>query len=154
MAEKMTYKELAQQVKTLEKKLAELELDKEAILEKKARFNEVEHLANLGHWELDLVTNSLYWSDEIYRIFDLDPERFGATYESFLEIVHPDDRKFVHKAFSESIKNKTDYDIVHRLQLKDGRIKYVHEKCQTIYDTDGRPSLSIGTVTLLNLKAI
>ena len=146
MAEKMTYKELAQQVKTLEKKLAELELDKEAILEKKARFNEVEHLANLGHWELDLVTNSLYWSDEIYRIFDLDPERFGATYESFLEIVHPDDRKFVHKAFSESIKNKTDYDIVHRLQLKDGRIKYVHEKCQTIYDTDGKPSRSLGTV--------
>ncbi len=146
MAIKMTYKELAQKVKTLEKKLAELEQDKEAILERKARLNEVEHLANLGHWELDLVTNSLYWSDEIYRIFDLDPERFGATYESFLEIVHPDDRKFVHEAFSESIKNKTDYDIVHRLLLKDGRIKYVHEKCQTIYDTNGKPSRSLGTV--------
>ena len=105
MAEKLTYKELAQKVKSLEKKLAKLEQDKETILKKKARFKEVEHLASLGHWELDLVTNSLYWSDEIYRIFDLDPEGFEATYDSFLEIVHPDDRKFVHKAFSESIKN-------------------------------------------------
>lgn len=146
MAEKLTYKELAQKVKALEKKLVKLEQDKETILKRKARFKEVEHLASLGHWELDLVTNSLYWSDEIYRIFDLDPEGFEPTYESFLEIVHPDDRKFVHKAFSESIKNRTDYDIVHRLLLKDGRIKYVHEKCQTIYDTNGNPSRSIGTV--------
>ena len=74
MAEKMTYKELAQKVKALEKELADLKREKETILERKARYKEVEHLASLGHWELDLVTNSLYWSDEIYRILTWIPK--------------------------------------------------------------------------------
>ncbi len=60
--------------------------------------------------------------------------------------MHPDDRKFVDKAFKDSVKNKTGYDIAHKLLLRNGTIKYVHEKCQTIYDADGKPLRSIGTV--------
>ncbi len=103
-------------------------------------------LALLGHWELNLVTNSLYWSDEIYRMFELKPGEFGATYEAFLNSVHPDDREFVDKAFNDAVKNKTGYDIVHRLLLRDGKIKYVHEKCKTEYDENGNPLRSLGTV--------
>ena len=116
------------------------------ILRREARLKEAEHLALLGHWELDLVTNTLYWSDEIYRIFELDTQEFGATYEAFLDMVHPNDRELVDKSFTESVKNKTGYNIVHRLLLKDGRIKYVHEKCKTEYDKDGNPIRSLGTV--------
>jgi len=146
MNKKPTYKELEIKIKDLEKKVAELERNKKAIQRSEERLKQAEHIANIGHWELDLVSNRLYWSDEIYRIFELDPQEFGATYEAFLDIVHPEDRKLVDNAFADSIKNKTGYDIVHRLFLKNGEIKYVHEKCRTIYDADGIPLRSLGTV--------
>ena len=146
MSKKPTYEELEQRIKELENEIAELKGAGEEIRKSELRLKEVEQLVQLGHWELDLVTNTLFWSDEIYRIFDLDPQEFGATYEAFLDAMHPDDRKFVDKAYRDSVKNKTGYDIVHKLLLRNGTIKYVHEKCQTIYDADGKPLRSIGTV--------
>ena len=146
MNRKPTYQELGEKIAALEKKVAELEGSKKAIQRSEERLKEAERIAKIGHWELDLVTNRLYWSDEIYRIFNLNPHEFGATYEAFIDSVHPDDRKAVDKAFTDSIKNKTGYDIVHRLLLKNGTIKYVHEKCRTIYDANGKPIRSLGTV--------
>ncbi|MEW6133754.1 MAG: ATP-binding protein [Pseudomonadota bacterium] len=100
----------------------------------------------MGNWELDLTNNVLFWSDEIYRIFELDPERFSPSYEAFLDAIHPDDRETVDHAYTESVKNRQPYDIEHRLLMKDGRIKYVNEKCETYYDADGTPLRSVGTV--------
>jgi PAS domain S-box-containing protein len=100
----------------------------------------------LGHWELNQVSNTLYWSDEIYRIFNLKPQEFKASYEGFLDMVHPEDREFVDSTYNYSLKNKTPYDIVHRLLLKDGTIKYVYEKCKTEYGENDKPIRSIGIV--------
>ena len=107
---------------------------------------EAQRITRLGNWELDLVSNVLTWSDEIYRIFEIAPEEFGASYEAFVNAIHPEDREMVHKAYTNSVKNKVPYDIVHRLQMPDGRIKYVNEKCVTYYGEDGKPLRSIGTV--------
>ncbi len=107
---------------------------------------EAQRIAHLGSWELDLATNKLTWSDEIYRIFEIDPQQFGASYEAFLDAIHPDDRAMVDRAYTESVKRRVPYDIVHRLSFKDGRIKYVHERCETTYDAAGAPLRSLGTV--------
>ena len=128
MNTKPTYKELEHKIKVLEKKIVALEETKRAVQRNEERLKEAERIANIGHWELDLVNNTLFWSDEIYRIFDSNPREFGATYEAFLASVHPDDRAAVNKAFTASVQNKTGYDIVHRLLLKNGTLKYVHEK--------------------------
>lgn len=146
MSRKPTYKELEKKITVLEKKIAELEGSKKAIQRSEERLKEAEQIAKMGHWELDLITNTLYWSDEIYRIFDSNPQEFGANYEAFLDVVHPEDKQMVDKTYTDSVKNKTGYDIVHRLLLKDGTIKYVHEKCRTIYNADGKPLRSLGTV--------
>jgi len=146
MNTKPTYKELEKKITVLEKKITELKGSKKAIQRSEERLKEAERIAKIGHWELNLVTNTLYWSDETYRIFDSDPQEFGANYEAFLDVVHPEDKKIVDKAFTDSIKNKTGYDIVHRLLLRNGTIKYVHEKCRTIYDADGNPLRALGTV--------
>jgi len=105
-----------------------------------------QRIAQLGSWELDLLDNTLTWSDEIYRIFEIDQSRFGASYEAFLEAIHPDDREAVDSAYKESVKSRTPYEIVHRLLMDDGRIKYVIERCETFYDSEGRPLRSVGTV--------
>jgi signal transduction histidine kinase len=104
-----------------------------------------QRLAHIGNWELDLIHNTLTWSDEIFRIFEIDPETFGASYEAFLDAVHPEDREAVNLSYTDSAKTKTPYVIEHRLLFPDGRIKYVHEQCETYYEGD-RPVRSVGTV--------
>jgi len=146
MTSKPSYTELEIKIIALKKEIQSLKGVKAAITRSEARLKEAEQLAHLGHWELNLVTNTLHWSDEIYRIFELDPHEFGATYEAFLDTVHPEDKRIVNKAFKASVKNKTGYDLVHRLLLNDGRIKYVHEKCRTLYSQEGVALRSLGTV--------
>jgi PAS domain S-box-containing protein len=146
MAEKPTYQQLEKRVRELEAEVEKLRQESCDHEKKELLMNEAEQMALLGHWELDLVADKLYWSDEIYRIFGLSPQEFGATYQAFLDTVHPDDREFVHEAYTKSVEEQTGYDIVHRLWLSNGTIKYVREKCKTEYGPDGKPQRSIGTV--------
>ncbi len=129
-----------------EEHLKDSEHSKEELLEKVRELAEAQRLAHIGNWTLDLATNKLYWSDEIYRIFELDKDKFGASYGAFLNAIHPEDRDAVHKAYTDSLENRSTYNITHRLLLKDGKIKYVTEFCETFYGGDGRALRSVGTV--------
>lgn len=126
--------------------ITERKIASEAIQKSEARLTEAQKIAKIGSWELDLVTNNLSWSDEVYRIFDLKPQQFKATYEAFLDNIHPDDRERVNQAYTASVKNKTQYSIEHRLILKDGSIKYVKEYGKTFYNDNGQAIRSFGTV--------
>lgn len=106
---------------------------------------EAQKIANFGSWELDIVSGQLHWSEEIFRIFEIDPYQFGASYEAFLNAIHPDDRESVNQAYTHSIANKQPYEITHRLLMADGRIKWVIEHCETYYKEQS-PIRSAGTV--------
>jgi PAS domain S-box-containing protein len=112
------------------------------------RLKRAEAIAHLGGWELDLAGNRLTWSDEVYRIFGLKPQEFGATYDAFLEHVHPDDRTAVDEAYTSSLSEGRDsYEIEHRVVRKDnGEIRWVHERCEHQRDADGRVVRSVGMV--------
>ncbi|MBI5922967.1 MAG: EAL domain-containing protein [Betaproteobacteria bacterium] len=110
------------------------------------RLNEAQRLARIGSWELNLVSGQLIWSDEIFRLFEIDPDRFGATYEAFLNAVHPEDRDAVNQAYTDSLANREPYQITHRLLLADGRIKWVQERGESDFDATGKPFRSVGTV--------
>lgn len=118
----------------------------EALRDNQIKLAEAQRMAHLGYWELDLLTNKLDWSDEIFRIFELDPAQFSASYEAFLATIHPEDREEVKQAYEDSLKHHAAYQIHHRLLMKDGRIKYVLEKCETTYNAAGQPLRSLGTV--------
>src|SRR5512133_953954 len=120
----------------------------EALQESEQRLKRAQEIAHLGSWELDLPSNQLTWSDEVYRIFGLKPQEFGATYEAFLEAVHPDDRAAVNEAYSGSIRNgKDSYEIEHRvIKHLTGEIRIVHEKCEHFRNEAGEIIRSIGMV--------
>jgi PAS domain S-box-containing protein len=118
------------------------------------RLNEAQRIAHVGSWELNLLTNVLHWSDEIYRIFEVDPMQHTPSYGLFLEAIHPEDRVLVDKAYNESVKKKTSYEIVHRLLMPDGRIKFVQERCKTFFDHNGNALRSLGTVQDITLRKI
>ncbi|WP_455756271.1 EAL domain-containing protein [Sulfurimonas sp.] len=114
--------------------------------EKQEDLKEAQKLSHIGHWELNLENGSLYWSDEVYRIFGLQAQEFGATYESFLEHIHPDDHKLVNDTYSESVTTKEPYFITHRVITKQNELRYVEERCSHKLDNDGNVIKSIGTV--------
>jgi PAS domain S-box-containing protein len=120
----------------------------EALRESERQMNRAQEMAHLGSWELDLVNNRLSWSDEAYRIFGLRPQEFRATYEAFIEAVHPEDRAAVDAAYSGSLREGKDtYEIEHRLARKsNGEVRIVHEKCEHLRDEAGRIVKSIGMV--------
>lgn len=110
------------------------------------RLAQAQGVAHMGSWELDLLENRLIWSDEVYRIFEVEPATVEPSYEGFIGLVHPDDRDFVNNAYTSSVESRRPYDIEHRLLMPDGRTKYVNERCVTEYNESGKAVRSIGTV--------
>lgn len=121
----------------------------EAVHRSEERLRRAQEIAHLGSWELDLVNNNrLSWSDEIYRIFGVKPQEFDATYEAFLEHIHPGDRDAVNAAYTGSLKeNRDQYEIEHRIVRRDtGEIHIVQERCHHIRDKSGTIIRSVGMV--------
>ncbi|AEG00808.1 PAS domain S-box protein [Methylomonas methanica] len=109
-----------------------------------ARLVEAQRIAKIGNWEYDLEINKLYWSDEIFRIFEMDPTTSQASYQAFLNLLHPDDRDLLERAYSTSLANREPYEITHRLTMPDGRIKWVAEHGHTsMANKEGRWFLSV-----------
>lgn len=100
--------------------------------------------AHVGSWEFDHVNNAHSWSDEFFRIFEIDPQKQAATYEACLNAIHPDDREAVDRAYADALAARTPYEHEHRLLFQDGRVKHVHERCDTVYAPDGSPLRSEG----------
>ncbi|HEX9838084.1 MAG TPA: PAS domain S-box protein, partial [Anaerolineales bacterium] len=112
------------------------------------RLNRAQEIAHLGSWHLDLMNDQLTWSDEVYRIFGLQPQEFAATYEAFLEAVHPEDRAAVDAAYSGAVREGRDsYEIEHRvIRRSSGEVRFVHEKCEHLRNEAGQIIRSVGMV--------
>ena len=120
--------------------------DTEVLQRSDRRLREAQALAQLGSWDLDLVDGRLEWSDETYRIFEIDPQTSGASHDAFLAAIHPDDRAAVDTAHARAVATRQPYAIRHRLLMGDGRIKWVEERGETAYAPSGQALRSTGTV--------
>lgn len=103
---------------------------------------------HLGSWDRDIITNRLEWSDEVFLIFGLSPQNFEATYEAFLESVHPDDREDVKEAVNRALSDPSfNYNIMHRIIRPDGSERIVRERGKVAFDDNqGKASRMVGTV--------
>lgn len=119
-------------------------LTEAALQESETRLKEAQRLARVGSWKRELLTNQLTWSDEIFRIFEVDVA-VKPTYKTFITSVHPDDRTLVTEAYQRSVDARETYDLVHRLLMADGRVKHVRVSGFTEFDGD-HPMRSVGTV--------
>jgi len=123
-------------------------ISEDALRRSEKHLQKAQEIAHLGSWELDIAKNQLIWSDEVYRIFGLKPQEFGATYTDFLNAIHSDDRAAVDAAYSSSIREGRDtYEIDHRIIRKsNGEIRFVHEKCEHFRNESGKIIRSVGMV--------
>lgn len=126
--------------------ITEIYLLKEKVNKQNKQLLKAQKVSKMGFWEFNLKNNHLFWSEEIFKIFEIDSSKFEPSYEGFLNVIHSDDRDLVNEAYSNSLKTKEDYSIEHRLLMDDGRVKWVREECSTEFDENGNPLISIGVV--------
>ena len=138
--------ELVKLNEELRAEISERKDAEEALRQSETRLAEAQRIAHLGNWDWDIKTNELHWSDEIYRIFGLLPQQFGATYEAFLNCVHPDDREYIKTAVNDALTKRKPYTIDHRIVLPNGTVRIVHEQAEVTFDETGNPIRMLGTV--------
>lgn len=105
-----------------------------------------QEIRGIGYWELDFTKDELIWSNEVYRIFGVDPDTFTPTQDQFLQFVHPDDREKIDDAFQEAIKKRQPYILQHRIVLKGGEIRHVIERSDSVIDESGIAIKSYGSI--------
>jgi PAS domain S-box-containing protein len=111
---------------------------------------ESERIANLGNWELDLAKGALTWSEGVYRIFGQDPVDGSPSYESFLNLVHPDDVAALKASELQALEGGSPQaphrgEAFFRLKTKNGEFHYFHQICEAVHTIDGVPFLLRGT---------
>jgi len=110
-------------------------------------YSQAEQITHFGNWDWDITNSDLSWTDEIYRIFGIAPQLFSATYDAFLNTIHPDDRQAVIDAVNMSVTNETiPYNIEHRIVRPNGENRYVQEQGKVYRNDKGEPIRMIGTV--------
>ena len=129
---------------------AALEFDRmdteNALRQSERLLKQAEEIAEVGSWELDFSNEAITWSEQTYRIFELNPETFRPNYDSFMAQIHPADRELVAASFDAAVRDHAPYEIEHRLRMHDGRIKTVLERGEVAYDESGQPQTVRGMV--------
>ncbi|MBS3997592.1 MAG: PAS domain-containing protein [Hydrogenophaga sp.] len=116
-----------------------------ALAGSEARLREAQRIAALGSWECDIQTGRVVWSDELYRLFGVDPGTFEPSFERSLERVPPEERAALRETYRQALSEGVSFDVMHRVLLPGGAVKHVREVGMTQHE-GGRPVRSLGTV--------
>jgi len=107
---------------------------------------EAQRIAHLGTWDYNIANDSLWWSDETYRLFGHEPNSFTPTAEKLIETVHPDDREFAESQISKCVSENAPLSYDHRIVRPDGTVRHVHEQGELFFDDRGNLVRTTGTV--------
>lgn len=106
---------------------------------------EAQRIAHLGSWEYDPETDRWTWSDEVFRMLEIERERAEVASRVLFSLVHPEDRHSVGQAYALALKNQTPFDISYRLRMADGRLKWLHARGSRSLNATGQAVMA-GTV--------
>jgi PAS domain S-box-containing protein len=124
--------------------IAEQEAGSAELLEMASGLSEAQALAHVGSWEWDIKNDVVTWTDELYRIYGIEPTDGGVDYAAYLERIHPDDRAFVDAAVKRAYEERRPYAFEHRVVRPDGSVRTVSGRGQVIVDGD-EPVKMLGT---------
>lgn len=119
--------------------------DDDAIVRAGRRLAEVEALSGIGSWEWDIETNRLYWSEQLCRVYGIEPDPAPITFEDFLERVHPDDRDDVVAAVRGAFERAGSFETEHRAVHPDGAVRVIFGRGHVLTDAAGTPIRMLGS---------
>jgi PAS domain S-box-containing protein len=137
--------ELAQANEALHTEIGERRRGAGELKTRESQLAEAQQIAHLGSWEHDLTTGKVAWSDELWRIFGLEPREFGLSLEEYLSMVHPDDNRLVRSINEKTLQENTNFTYDHRITRPDGVVRVIRANGRVIVDEDGRIVKMMGT---------
>ncbi|MGC2165166.1 MAG: sensor domain-containing diguanylate cyclase [Gallionella sp.] len=108
--------------------------------------NLAQSIAHVGSWDLNLATNKLDWSMEMYRIYGVSPETFTPSFENLINLIHPDDQSSMREMVEAWVVGKQSPIIEYRNVWADGSIHLIEGQCDLKFDANGKPSHVSGTI--------
>jgi PAS domain S-box-containing protein len=129
----------------LHKEINERKKVEEQLRQREKQLSDAQKIANVGSWEWDIDNNTVYWSNELYRIFGLQPQEAKVTYESYMERVAPEDRPKTKEVIETLLKTNKPFDHFERVKRADGTIRILHSRGELIRGCDGKAVRMIGT---------
>jgi PAS domain S-box-containing protein len=126
--------------------ITERKAAEERLRRSEASLAEGQRISHTGSWAVKLPSEEVHWSQEMFRIYGLDPLTTGLSQQLAFQLIHPADRGFVRQAFEGAVRDKSDYDIEHRALLADGRLKHLHALGHPVLNEDGEVIECVGTV--------
>jgi PAS domain S-box-containing protein len=126
--------------------ITERKLIEEKLRESESQLGEAQRLASVGSWNYEIATSKSTWSAELYRIYGLDPAGAEPSYETFIEIVHPDDRASISQVIEDAIKTQAPINFHLRIIRPDGAERIVHSRGNPVCDQSGTTIRMHGTV--------
>jgi PAS domain S-box-containing protein len=125
---------------TSERKQAEAKLKRS-----EANLAEGQRISHTGSWTWSAISGEIFSSRELLRIFGLDVRSASPTHESFLAIIHPEDRERIRKAFDEAAHTRSDYEAEYRIVRADGSIRHIQNLARPVFDGSGALAEYVGT---------
>jgi len=118
----------------------------DAVLRKREKqLAESQRIAHVGSWEHNLTTGEVVWSDELFRLMGLDPDKDPADFKMFFDMIHPDDRPALKNGIEETVKTGKPFSVHYRLTLRDGATRILHAQAELIHDETGTQNILSGT---------
>src|SRR5262245_29915204 len=117
----------------------------ERLARSEARLAEAQRVAHVGSFEWDIAHNFVIWSDELHRIYGIEPGQFGGTYEAYLERVDPHDVEATKNVVFDAIRNAKPFEYDHRIIRSDGSVRILHTRGDVITDEHGQAVRLVGS---------
>lgn len=106
---------------------------------------EAQSIAHIGSWEWDVPTNTIHWSDELYRIYGVPLDQPAPSYEGYLEQIHPDDRERAHAIVQKAYGDGLPFAYEHRIVRRDGSVRTLQARGEVELGPDGTALRMVGT---------
>ena len=128
----------------LRARLDEAEALIERLRQRERHFVAAQRISHVGSYDFDIASNTNDWSDQLYRIYGREPRSFNASYEKFLEMVHPDDRDMIIGVHQQALATLSPYQMEERIIWPDGQVRTLASWGEVIADADGKPARMVG----------
>ena len=138
---------------TLLQDITERKKAQEELRRSEAYLAEGQRLSHTASWAWNVSTGEIFWSQELFRIYGVDPEQVKPAYPSVLNYIHVDDRSRVQTTFERAVRAKRDYELAYRVVRPDGTIRHVNNIAHPVFNRTGTLIEYVGT-TIDNTERI
>jgi PAS domain S-box-containing protein len=124
--------------------ITERKLTEQALADQRRLLQEAQNVAGLGCWEWDPASGRLTWSEQLYKLYGVEPGKFQPSFENYLERVHPDDRQQSGERVARALIDGRPFTAEERVLRPDGSLRWLRSHCEVVRDPVGRPMKLLG----------